>query len=63
MQREAETIPVPRSIACACCGKPLNALTSFGLSMPVGSPLTPADFCGLLCLWSWASVRVDALRH
>lgn len=50
---------VPTSICCAYCGKSLHTLTSFGLSVPVNSPLQSADFCDLLCLAAWAMAQTN----
>ena len=52
----SEPIPVPQSISCAHCGKPLDCLTSYGLSTPTNQTrIRPSDFCDLGCLVAWAA--------
>lgn len=51
----------PASIACAQCGKPLDALTSYGLSVPVEhARLKPSDFCDLPCIRAWVVEMAEA---
>ena len=51
-----EPIYAPASISCAHCGKPLNTLTSYGLSVPVSETrVRPSDFCDLGCLVAWSA--------
>ena len=42
-------------ILCAICGKPLHALTAYGVSVPLEGDVKPVDLCSMQCLYIWAS--------
>ena len=48
-------VEIPSAIGCAGCGKPVNCLDSFGLTVPIDTKVPPSDFCCLACLARWAA--------
>ena len=57
-----DMVPVPTAIACAECGKPVHALTSYGVTTPLEGPVPPGDLCGLACLRDWAVRHLSERR-